>query len=251
MPKRTNPPDFSPSLLRQARIAKEFTQSDVAAEVGVSTAMVSFWETGRAIPNADRWRKLCEILDVGPLAAQGVGGDSVGATLERVRGAMQAKHMNQKQVADLAGVSQATVSNVLSGKYPPREETLDRIAGAVGVGAYPGNETDPGIGSAEESVFGVTGKVRWKFFDPDRSARADWPTCAGVYMLCDEKERAVYVGQGQNISKRCKAHEQKFWYKAPSVIKAYYVPVEDDVLRGHWRRCLFSVLVPTMSSTRT
>ena len=103
---------------------------------------------------------------------------------------------------------------------------------------------DPGTSRTEDHVFGIRGKIRWQFFDPDRGAKADWPTCAGVYMLCDERGRAVYVGQGQNISKRCKNHEQKFWYKAPSVVEAYYVPVDSDVLRDHLETLLIQCLGP-------
>ena len=244
MPKTRNNPDFSSALLRRARLEKELTQSEVGEAIGVSTAMVSFWETGRAVPNADRWRKLCEVLDIGPSTAKRIGDESVGAVVEEIRRVMKVKGLNQKRIAELARVSQPTVSNVLNGKYLPREETLGKIARAADVHVHLGTSGGPGTGRTEDNEFGIGGTIRWKFFDPDRRAKADWPTCAGVYMLCDERDRAVYVGQGKNISKRCKNHEQKFWYKAPSVVKAYYVAVDGDVLRGHLETLLIQCLGP-------
>lgn len=61
--------------------------------------------------------------------------------IERLRQSMYERRMNQSELAAAADVSKATVSNVLSGKFDPRYETLVAFADAlrVDVGWLMGN----------------------------------------------------------------------------------------------------------------
>ena len=41
-------------------------QSDVAAALGISLTMVSFYETGRNVPTLERFTRLCDVIDCRP-----------------------------------------------------------------------------------------------------------------------------------------------------------------------------------------
>ena len=58
-------------------------------------------------------------------------------------------------------------------------------------------------------------------------------------MLYDISERPIYVGQGSNIKKRIKDHQEKFWFKRPIVETAAYVEIKDEILRKMWKRFLY------------
>lgn len=46
------------------RKAKKMTQEKLALELGVSSRLVSKWETGKRFPNISYFSSLCDILDV-------------------------------------------------------------------------------------------------------------------------------------------------------------------------------------------
>lgn len=66
-------------------------------------------------------------------------------------------------------------------------------------------------------------------FDPHNPD--DRPAVSGVYVLYDIAERPIYVGEGGNIKKRIKDHEEKFWFKQPIIETAAFVKIEDERLR--------------------
>lgn len=52
--------------LRRARESAGLEREQVAAQLGVSPAMVGHWETGRHVPPWDRIVRLCRVIDADP-----------------------------------------------------------------------------------------------------------------------------------------------------------------------------------------
>ena len=48
--------------IREGRIARGLTQSEVALRLGISQATVSLWETGNSEPDAPQWEALASLL---------------------------------------------------------------------------------------------------------------------------------------------------------------------------------------------
>ena len=69
---------FEPARLTQARLRRSMTKSDLAAEVGVSSAAIGQYEAGVNSPRADVLDRLAKALDVYP------GFFGVGRPLARI-----------------------------------------------------------------------------------------------------------------------------------------------------------------------
>lgn len=52
------------TIIRNHRIARGLTQEELGAKVFVSKQAVSKWETGKALPDIEMVRKLCDILEI-------------------------------------------------------------------------------------------------------------------------------------------------------------------------------------------
>lgn len=52
--------------IKKRRKAIGLGQSDVAAALGISLTMVSFYETGRNVPTLERFTQLCDVIDCRP-----------------------------------------------------------------------------------------------------------------------------------------------------------------------------------------
>ncbi len=50
------------TLLRNARMTRGLSVSEVAARIGVTTPAVYFWEIGRSRPRAENLDALCKVL---------------------------------------------------------------------------------------------------------------------------------------------------------------------------------------------
>lgn len=59
--------------IRDARIRKNMTQSNLADELGVSYQAVSNWERGNSLPDLSKYEDLCRILDVDMEYLLGIG----------------------------------------------------------------------------------------------------------------------------------------------------------------------------------
>ena len=60
------------NIIRELRKRAGMQQKELAADVGVSVATVSDWETGKKEPTGDRLKRLSEIFDVDALVILGV-----------------------------------------------------------------------------------------------------------------------------------------------------------------------------------
>ena len=54
-------------------------------------------------------------------------------TKERIRMLMEGKHLSQKELANLSGITEASMSKYLSGERTPRIDVVVNIANALGV----------------------------------------------------------------------------------------------------------------------
>ena len=52
------------SMLKSARIKKNYTQGVVAEKIGVSFQAVSNWERGNSLPDLSNLANICSILDI-------------------------------------------------------------------------------------------------------------------------------------------------------------------------------------------
>lgn len=115
-----------------------------------------------------------------------------------------------------------------------REATRKKLEAAFG-GVIP-EETVSEL--AEEAE--VAGIGRLEDFDPHDDS--DRPTGSGIYVLYDISERPIYVGEGSNVRKRIKDHEEKFWFKRPIVETASWIQIADGTLRQQIETLLIKFL---------
>ncbi len=194
--------------IRRAREREGLTQSALAKKVGVSQGAVAIWEGGQGPTEANK-KKLEDVL--GALSAepqskntQSIAEDvsSFGSWLREQR---TQKGLSVPELAKNARVSAPAVYNIESGKIQnPQSATRDRLAKALGM-PIPEQVVTETVESQN-----VVGLGPLTDFQPHDTK--EWPTCAGVYVLYDVSQRPIYVGKGDNIGKRLKVHDEKFWF---------------------------------------
>jgi transcriptional regulator with XRE-family HTH domain len=203
---------LDPQVLREARIRAGLSQTDLAAELGVSQATISTWESGTAHPRPHTLARLFSFLplessDEAPPqdASEPSSSSPYGEWLIRAR---TAQGLSRRELAERSGVSEPQIWNIETGNtLNPRSQTRERLAVALGESAPPeivelteNDATIPDVGTLTD-------------FDPHRND--DLPDEAGVYVFYDISDRPVYVGQSDNIKRRIRDHADKFWFKAP------------------------------------
>lgn len=213
--------------LREQRTQAELSQRELANQLGVSVATVSGWERGTVTPNEESRGKV-EAYFSGPPAEF--------ALAEWLREQRTRKGMSQQQVAEKAGLSAQTMSNIETGKIAnPSERTLRNLERVFG-------ERVPGKTIQQIDRAATVEGLGSKFTDFNPHDKDDLPGVPGVYALYDISERPIYVGQGGNIGKRIRDHEEKFWFKSPIVESASYVQINDPKLRGQIESILIRFL---------
>ncbi|MFG5411439.1 helix-turn-helix domain-containing protein [Piscinibacter sakaiensis] len=229
--------------IRRRRILVGWSQSELAAKVGVSQMTVSNWESGKSQVRPEQKKAIYGLLGVGASQdctsreddlEEGVelGASAVGSWLTKSR---LERGMSIPELSAASGVTAAQLYNIESGRTTnPRESTIQRIEKALGEALPP--ETKAEI-LDEATVEGVGEFVQ---FDPYQ--REDWPDVAGIYVLYDISDRPIYVGQGASIKRRIRDHEEKFWYKQPIVSTATYLEVPEGKLREKIEKVLIRFL---------
>lgn len=217
--------------LRDARVRAGLTQGELADKVGANQASVSQWEIGRATPRPRALAKLRAVLDLdgGEAASaqdkddgdEAGGASPFGAWVARTR---QAQGLTVNELASKSGLSLPAIYGIEAGRTQnPQQTTRRRLTAALG--QEPSQETvDVTESDARIPDVGVLTD-----FDP-HDAR-DLPVEPGIYVLYDISERPVYVGESDNIKRRIRTHEDKFWFKRPIVETAAYVRIDDKTLR--------------------
>jgi transcriptional regulator with XRE-family HTH domain len=143
--------------------------------------------------------------------------------------------MSVPELAEKANVTEAAIYNIENGRSKNPQATtrhkLSKILGPIPTEIVKETEDESTVA---EGLGNLTD------FEPH--AEADWPQCAGVYVLYDISQRPIYVGKSANISKRMKNHHQSFWFRRPVVEYGSYVEVSNESLRHQLEQTMIKFL---------
>jgi transcriptional regulator with XRE-family HTH domain len=231
MPAKSRLKPMSPESIKEARIRNGLSQTELAEKVGGYQTRVSAWECGKAQPNEKESQRLAEIF--GDDSSNGpTDASPIAAWLTKAR--MEAG-LSVGELANRAGLSYPGIYNIERGiTRSLRDSTRKKIEAALSI-TIP-TETKQEI--AQESQ--IVGLGNFEDFDPhDDGERPHEP---GIYMLYDISERPIYVGEGGNVRRRIKDHEEKFWFKRPIVESASWIRIEDANLRLQIEKLLIKFL---------
>ena len=232
--------------IRRARKGEELTQAALAAKIGVSQTLIAKWESGgpgaskylKSIEkvlgkiqpvkiNSNKLREKMEELDV----ETDLGPSEFGIWLrqERSKGGMSVTELAAK-----SDLSAQAIYQIEKGKIQnPQKKTRESLASVLKASIPDEIEN---VAETESSV----GIGTLTDFDP--YSTADWPTCAGVYVLYDVSQRPIYVGKAKQIARRLKVHDEKFWFKRPIVEYASFVTINDATLRHQIEQTMIKFL---------
>lgn len=218
--------------LREARIRAGLSQGELADKVNVTQATISNWERRKGKPSGGQATILRTVLDLGSTTDGVADASPLAAWLSKAR---LARGWSVPELATHSGLTPPAVYRIESGGTRNlRVATRKKLEKALGK-AVP-DETAKEL--AEEAE--VVGLGHLEDFDPH--VDDERPTQAGIYVLYDISERPIYVGEGGNVKKRIRAHEDKFWFKRPVVESASWIKVEDSVLRKQIETLLIKFL---------
>jgi DNA-binding Xre family transcriptional regulator len=134
---------------------------------------------------------------------------------------MSKQDLEPQDLAEEAGISTATVKNLITGKTEnPTTSTVDKVEKALGE-SIPEDTAEDMRQDAE-----VAGIGQMQSFDPRGE---DLPEGPGVYVFYDISERPVYVGKSiTDVRARIRSHREKFWFRSPIVETGEYIGSDDD-----------------------
>lgn len=182
---------------------------------------MSNWEREKGTPSKKQEAVLKTILDFGSSSNGVVDASPLAAWLTNAR---SKKGWSIPELAYKAGLTPPAVYRIEAGVTRNlREATRQKLETALGFSV----PEDTAKEVAEEAE--VQGLGSLEDFDPHMDSER--PIGSGIYVLYDISDRPIYVGEGKNVRKRIKDHEEKFWFKRPIVESASWIKVEDDTLR--------------------
>ncbi len=209
--------------IREKRIAAALSQAELAEKLGVSQVLISNWERAKLSPSPAHQTKLAKILG----AENGINSDGdfldaspVAAWLKKER---ISKGLSIPELADKSGLTPPAIYRIEGGQTRNLRETTRKKLERV-LGKMPAETIDE---AAQETEIAGLGSM--EDFDPHSDDER--PARAGIYVLYDISERPIYVGEGRDVKKRIKDHEEKFWFKRPIVQSASWIAIADDELR--------------------
>lgn len=240
--------------IKRARLRNGLAQVEVADKVGVTPAAVAQWEGNRTAPNEDNLAKLRAVIGGIHFVTQErtsstqtveetpedveqedrVEASAYGVWLNRTR---LSKGVSVPQLAEVSGVALPTVYAIESGRIQnPRGSTRKKLERALKT------QIDPDVSKQMTEDATISGIGELTDFNPHDSQ--DIPTDPGVYVFYDITERAIYVGQTNNIKRRLKDYEEKFWFRQPFVQTAAFIRVDEK----DQRKQIESVLIKFLKS---
>jgi transcriptional regulator with XRE-family HTH domain len=218
--------------LREARIRSGLSQVELAEKVGVAQPTISNWEHGKGEPTEEQNRIIRTVLDLGTSASGVTDASPLAAWVTKAR---SQKGWSVPELAYNSGLTPPAVYRIEAGvTRNVREGTRKKLEIALGVSV----PADTANELAEEAQ--VQGLGALEDFDPHEDG--DRPADAGIYVLYDISERPIYVGEGGNVKKRIRDHEDKFWFKRPIVESASWIEIKDSVLRRQIETLLIKFL---------
>ena len=185
-------------LIEEALERMGYTQAELARLLGVSPAAVNNWVSGRTYPSDVRIAELERVL--GPLRPQ-------SEVAQWLRGERDRAGLTQRELADRAKVSFVTISNTERGETAPQRGTIAKLANALGVSAPGDGESDceddntPMIEASDENrPVDMIGDMEDFLPHDENEIRGILNDVGGIYVLLNQNENAVYVGQSHNIA---------------------------------------------------
>lgn len=116
---RTGIPGWDGSKLRALRRARNMTQKDLAAALGIPDTSIPRWEHG-APPRAQTVKAIAEVLGIE--IAELLTAQATLASLRVIQG------LTQAQVAERTGVPASTLSAIERGVFSPNQHTVELLA---------------------------------------------------------------------------------------------------------------------------
>jgi transcriptional regulator with XRE-family HTH domain len=218
---------MKPKEIKEKRIALAMSQASLSEKTGIAQPTISLFENGRQRPTAEQLEKIKAILGEEDEAT----GSPLAAWLSSAR---TRKGMSVPELAKKAGVTPPSIYKIESGAtLNIHDKTRKKLEKALG------DSMDEEVVEEIEknSKIGLG-----KFLDFDPHSESDRPTKSGIYVLYDISERPIYVGEGKNIRKRIKDHQDKFWFKRPIVESASWIEIEDEKQRKNVEELLIRFL---------
>jgi transcriptional regulator with XRE-family HTH domain len=217
------------------------TGDELANKLGVTQATVSTWEKGISSPNADNLKQLLDSF--GEAAFEGEYDPLYVAEefAKWVRDNRSECGWTQAELARKAGVTQPTIASIEAGKTAsPQPRTIARLSEAFSE-QLPETISE---GIEEAAKVGISGIGKYTDFDPHDEENL--PHVAGIYVLYDVTDRAVYIGESADIGRRIRdegtGHWNKFYFRRPVVETAAYIEVADETLRKQIERVMIKLL---------
>ena len=227
--------------IKNARKERGWSQTELAERLGVSSGLVSHWETGKSDPSY-HLEELEQVLgqNLKPEFAQWL-------RKERKKG-KKGKSINE--LAKLAGVSSVTISNIENGRTIPQKRTIDKLEKILGKAspkrefiAVDEDDEDEGLLSSDILEFDP--------FD-DREIRRILNDLKGIYLFYGRNGEPVYIGKSNSsLATRISGHKEKFWYKPPVITYGSYIVVNDKKLCNKMEKILIRLLDPLVNKNDT
>lgn len=226
--------------MKSARIHAGKSQGEVARYVSVSQPTIFNWEAGTSTPNDETIEKLNKLLgpfwkhDGHQLAddLSEAGPAPFGVWVNRLR---QEQGLTVPELASLSGVAIPTIYAIEGGRISnPRSETVKKLEKAL-KSKVPEDTAEQ---VREEST--VEGLGALEDFNPHIDSER--PAQPGIYVLYDVSERPIYVGEGANVKKRIREHQEKFWFKEPIVQTAAFIQVDNKDIRTQMETILIKFM---------
>jgi transcriptional regulator with XRE-family HTH domain len=222
---------MSPKKIRELRVRAGLSQTELADKIHVSQMTVSNWETKKIIPNKDQEAALKKVLGLGAEEDESPNASPIAAWVNKVR---VSKGLSVPELAERSGLTPPAIYRIESGGTRNlRSSTRQKLEKALGK-----MPEDAAEEAAEDAAISGLGSL--EDFDPHSDEER--PSEPGIYVLYDISERPIYVGEGSNVKKRIRDHEEKFWFKRPIVETASWIKVEDGTLRNQIEAILIKFL---------
>jgi transcriptional regulator with XRE-family HTH domain len=220
------------SPMRDARIRAGLSQAELGDKLGVSQMTISNWETGRTSPPAEQKGVLNTILGLNQIDSESAQASPVAAWLSKTRLKLG---WSVPELAEKSGVTAPAIYRIEAGiTRNVRQSTLSKIEKALGAEL----PSDAAKELSEEAQ--VSGLGALEDFDPHSDEER--PREPGIYVLYDVSERPIYVGEGADVRKRIRDHEEKFWFKRPIVESASWIKISETRLREQIETLLIKFL---------
>jgi transcriptional regulator with XRE-family HTH domain len=221
----------SQNKIRELRVRAGLSQGELAVKVGVSQVTVSNWENAKSNPSSEQAALLGKFLGSGEVDAISTDASPVAAWVTKSR---VSQGFSVPELAEKSGLTPPAIYRIEAGVTrnlrASTRQKLEKVLGKM--------PAEAAAEAAEEAA--VVGLGSLEDFDPHLDDER--PSQPGIYVLYDISERPVYVGEGANVKKRIRDHEEKFWFKRPIVESASWIKVEDDKLRRQMETILIKFL---------